>query len=58
VKGAWKTLIIKLLKIMKTKGQKLREKYWVPCSHTTTKNLQTTKFQDLQFVSNEKNKVI
>jgi hypothetical protein len=42
---------------MKTKGQKFCEKYWVPCSHTAIKSLQTTKFQDLQFVSNEKNKV-
>jgi hypothetical protein len=56
VKGTSKTLITKLLKIMKAKGQKLREKYWVSCSHTTTKHLQTTKFQDLQFVSNEKKK--
>jgi hypothetical protein len=57
VKGTWKTLITKLVKIMKTKGQKLHEKYGVPCSHTTTQSLQPTKFQDLQFVGNEKNKV-
>jgi hypothetical protein len=55
-KKTWKTLITKLVKIMKTKGQNLHEKYWVPCSHITIKSLQTTKFQDLQFVSNEKKK--